>query len=398
MMPNPPCVSVLLTVYNGLPYLRQAIESVLQQTFQDFELVIVDDASTDGSVDCVRSYQDPRIRLVINERNLGQARSLNKGLALARGRYVARLDQDDVCLPERLGRQVTFLDERPHVAVAGTWLYRINEAGRKNGVLGLRVNDRGTCLGILLSQATPVGHPTAMFRREIIESLGGYDETFAPCEDYELWCRVALTHHHIAVIPQPLLMFRVHERQQSIMKLRLQREQFKRAHEQLVGRLARHKQQELGGLLREEAAFWDQHRTPREVQAVIEELAQTLLAIQREFGLSGRERTNVYRRLHWWLGRGALVAILRQHRQSLPAYRFSLRGGVRALGCVATFLYPMCYVASPVFTPRVRETLMRWAWVLSQRRYTLRLLSTACGMLAARWLGAARRLLAGTRL
>src|SRR3972149_6665359 len=99
-------VTVLMAVYNGLPYLRQAIESVLTQSFTSFELLVVDDASSDGSVACVRSFNDPRVRLVCNERNLRQTASLNRGLELARGEYIARLDQDDLCAPDRLEKQV----------------------------------------------------------------------------------------------------------------------------------------------------------------------------------------------------------------------------------------------------------------------------------------------------
>ena len=109
-----------MPVYNGLPYLPHAIESVLDQTFTDFEFLIINDASTDDSFACIRSYKDPRIRLVCNETNLGQTRTLNKGLELAQGPFIARLDQDDIAYPKRLAKQVAYLDANPEVAlVAG---------------------------------------------------------------------------------------------------------------------------------------------------------------------------------------------------------------------------------------------------------------------------------------
>ena len=106
-----------MPVYNGLPYLREAIESVLCQTFTDFEFLIVDDASTDGSTDLIKSYGDSRIRLIRNEHNLGTSGSMNRGIELARSEYIARIDQDDVCLPERLREQLAFIESRPDLAI-----------------------------------------------------------------------------------------------------------------------------------------------------------------------------------------------------------------------------------------------------------------------------------------
>src|SRR2546428_1522930 len=125
-----PGVRVLMAVHNGEPHLRAAVESVLAQTYPDFELLIVDDGSTDGSADVVRSYEDRRIRLLENERNLGQIPSLNRALREAHGEYVARLDHDDLCLPERLERQVEELDAEPSAALAGTWIDVVDEDGR----------------------------------------------------------------------------------------------------------------------------------------------------------------------------------------------------------------------------------------------------------------------------
>ena len=133
-----PRVSVLMTVYNGLPYLPQAIESVLHQTFTDFEFVIIDDASTDASVQCIRHYADAdsRIRLWCHARNLGQAASLNAGLALARAPYLARMDQDDICLSDRLRQQVNLLETQPRVAAVGTRMYWLRASGRVVGGVG----------------------------------------------------------------------------------------------------------------------------------------------------------------------------------------------------------------------------------------------------------------------
>ncbi len=119
---TPPRVSVVLCVYNQAAYVAEAIASILGQTLTDLELIIVDNGSTDSSPEVVHSFTDPRIRYVRNERNLGHAGSLNRGRALARGRYLAIMDSDDISLPERLARQADFLDAHPDVAMCGSWV------------------------------------------------------------------------------------------------------------------------------------------------------------------------------------------------------------------------------------------------------------------------------------
>src|SRR3712207_3671984 len=115
MSPDSPKVTVLMAVYNGEAYLREAVDRILGQTFTDLEFLVVSDGSTDGSAEILRSYADPRLRVVENERNLKLIASLNRGLELARGEYVARMDADDVSLPDRLAKQVAYLEARPEV-------------------------------------------------------------------------------------------------------------------------------------------------------------------------------------------------------------------------------------------------------------------------------------------
>src|SRR5437868_2907435 len=122
-----------MTVYNSEEYLREAIESILGQTFTDFEFIIIDDGSTDRSADIVNSYSDTRIRFLSNSSNLGLVASLNEGIERARGEYIARMDCDDVSLPERLAKQVTFMDSRPELAASGTWAKEIDEEGNVIG-------------------------------------------------------------------------------------------------------------------------------------------------------------------------------------------------------------------------------------------------------------------------
>src|SRR3989344_927550 len=126
---NKPSVSVLMSTYNGAVYLRQAINSILNQTFTDFEFIIVDDNSTDNSGEILRSYNDPRIRIIQNNKNIGLTKSLNKGLKEAQGKYIARMDADDVSLLDRLKEQYNFLEAHPTIALVGSWAESMDEYG-----------------------------------------------------------------------------------------------------------------------------------------------------------------------------------------------------------------------------------------------------------------------------
>jgi glycosyltransferase involved in cell wall biosynthesis len=125
-----PKVSVVMSVYNGEKYLCEAIDSILNQTFENFEFLIVNDGSTDRTLEILQSYRDPRIKVINNERNIGLTASLNKGLKIAKGEYVARMDADDVSFPHRLEQQKAFLDRNPRVAMVGSWAEVIDESGK----------------------------------------------------------------------------------------------------------------------------------------------------------------------------------------------------------------------------------------------------------------------------
>lgn len=185
-----PKVTVLMAVYNGERFVREAIESVLRQTFQDFEFLIVDDGSTDRSREVILSYHDPRICLLANERNLGLTASLNRGLAQARGTYIARQDADDVSESARLERQVACLDARTDLALLGTWYRKIGESGALLGKRRLPVDHVRARWCLLFF--CPFVHASVMFRRSlVIDRVGLYDESFAYAQDYDLWSRTA---------------------------------------------------------------------------------------------------------------------------------------------------------------------------------------------------------------
>lgn len=200
-----PAVTVLMAVYNGLPFLKESLESVFNQTFSDFELLVIDDASTDGSAELLSSLTDPRVRVLTNEKNVGLAASLNRGLSEARGSLIARMDADDVCSPNRLQTQYDFMQKKPHIGVCGA-LIQIYETGQK--IPYYRNND--TLRAYLLFNCC-VAHPVVMYRKDVILSVGGYNESMPPAEDYDLWSRLLLERTvQFANIPEVLLRYRSH--------------------------------------------------------------------------------------------------------------------------------------------------------------------------------------------
>ena len=200
-----PKVSVLLSVYNGERYLGEAIESILNQTFTDFEFIIVDDGSTDSSSAILASYRDPRIHLIRNNQNLGLAKSLNKGLQLARGQYIARMDADDISLPERLYKQVRFLDENSSVTMVGTWTEVIDEDSKREEIWQIPIVSHLLRWRLLFKNTFT--HCAVMFRRDVVSQLGGYDENLTSAQDYDLWSRISFR-WDVANIPEVLVRWR----------------------------------------------------------------------------------------------------------------------------------------------------------------------------------------------
>ena len=194
-----------MPVYNGDRHLRESIRSILSQTFREFEFIIVDDGSTDDSVEIVQSFKDSRIQLISNTRNEGLARSLNRGLDIARGEYVIRMDADDISLPRRISVQVDFMDSRSELGAAGTWIRHFDETGRKD-VFRYSTDPKIIRCEVLFD--SPLGHPTVIIRKNLFQSKGlKYDETFPYAQDYDLWSR-ATEQVSLSNIPRVLLLYR----------------------------------------------------------------------------------------------------------------------------------------------------------------------------------------------
>ena len=183
---NKPKVSIIMPVYNAEKYLREAIESILNQTFTDFEFIIIYDPSFDNTLNIINSYSDARIRIIENKKRTGLVKSLNKAVRYTHGEYIARQDADDISLPNRLKLQLDFLEKHPEVALLGTGIYVINEKGETIEKRIMHPNPKKSLL-----KGNRFIHGSVMFRKPVIDELGTYNELFKNSEDYELWLRLS---------------------------------------------------------------------------------------------------------------------------------------------------------------------------------------------------------------
>lgn len=230
---NEPAITVLMPLYNGAAHVRAAVDSVLGQTFGDFELLIIDDGSTDEGPKIVRALDDRRIRLVVQPENRGIVPTLNQGLALATGRYVARMDADDLMVAARLERQFSFMESHPGVGVCGTFIRQFSAAEGAGWVRYTRDDE----LKAALLFENPFCHPSVMLRRQVLTAAGGAYPSDSPhAEEYALWARLAPV-TQFANLPEVLLEYRVHARQISRLHSRLQCESIDRIMRQQLGRL-----------------------------------------------------------------------------------------------------------------------------------------------------------------
>lgn len=204
-----PKVSVLMPVYNGEKYLREAIDSILGQTYRHYEFIIINDGSTDDSVKIIHEYSDERIRLVHNEKNIGLPATLNKGIELATGEYIARMDSDDISLPTRLEKQVKFMDDHPEVGVCGTWIRYIGVPRRpwRSTVYKYPTKPRDIKSRALFDSS--FAHPSVIMRSSLLEKFQlRYDTEHLNAEDYGLWQKCGFC-FPLANIPEVLLLYRV---------------------------------------------------------------------------------------------------------------------------------------------------------------------------------------------
>ena len=206
-----PTISVILPVRNGARFLDLAIRSVLRQTWTDFELLVIDNGSTDASNAIARQHacDDPRVN-IIHFSEPGQALAMNEGLRRARGAFIARMDADDVAEPARFERQMRILVADPDIAVLGTYGWMIGEAGTVISQSRVGPTTRAEFESLKRQGDLPfLLHPSVIYRRDVVTTLGGYRQEYAPSEDVDLWSRVA-DEHIVLTLPETLLHYRVH--------------------------------------------------------------------------------------------------------------------------------------------------------------------------------------------
>jgi cellulose synthase/poly-beta-1,6-N-acetylglucosamine synthase-like glycosyltransferase len=344
-----PKVTVLMTVFNGLSYLKESIDSVLEQTFRDFEFLIVDDASTDKSLEFIESYADPRIRIVRNEKNIGQVASLNKGLQHASGEFIARLDQDDVNLPTRLEAQFSFMNSRSDVAIVCSYEHTIDSDGKYVCSWTRKIPNYGDFLGYIVLGLCPVWHPSVMFRKDVVQRLGGYDTSFPLAEDYALWSSIALSRFNGAVVPQFHLLQRVHSQRQSHLQGARQKDSADRAHERAIAALLPGQQVGcLAALLRLERDPCGRAYDRTHASALARQLQAMLQVIRTDKRLTDAEFRSLSKKVYRRLGLGVRYAAVLAY---LPSPIFM----------------PIFYALSPLLLANLRA----WLSGLNYRRRKL---------------------------
>lgn len=200
-----PLVSVVLPVYNR-PTVVDTIASVLNQTYSNYELIIIDNASTDNTVEKINEIGDSRIRVFVNEENKGQTYSINRGLELSKGKYIARIDADDLMVSERLEKQVKFLEDNPDFGLVGSWVQYITLSNKKAFVVKMPISDKG--MRIMQTIACGMFHPAAMLRKSLLDEYKiTYDSNMMMAEDYDMWRKI-MQYSKALNLPEVLTLYR----------------------------------------------------------------------------------------------------------------------------------------------------------------------------------------------
>ena len=281
-----PRVTVVMAVYNAAEFLREAVASVLAQTYHDFELIVVDDSSRDDSLAILQSFDDPRIRIIRHHTNVGAGLSRNDGLAAARGELVAIMDADDVCAPTRLGRQVAFLDENPLVGLVGCGIYDNIDASGAVLYTSYLPQDNETIQRTLLERWCFL-HPSIMFRRALYESVGGYRKAFEVAEDHDFILRI-LEHCQAHNLYERLVSYRLNPKGLSVIG-----HQYINELGDAAMRLARRRRSGQSEDLDAEMAGWLELKGRLEAPSRLARIAQkwrdSLYAANRYYGFGCRE-------------------------------------------------------------------------------------------------------------
>lgn len=231
-----PEISVIMSVYNGETYLKEAIESVMNQTFKNWELIVINDCSTDSTAEILAdcASKDERIKVHPNEVNLKLPTSLNKAVSLSQGKYIARMDADDICLPERLEKQYKFMEENNDVALSSCRFMTVKNGVYMSGGAGGRCDNEA--LRAMLLVGNPILHPGVIAKAEVMKKFN-YDTTLTCTEDLELWTRMAIENQKIEILDECLMIYRLHDKQITSTTLERQHTEVLRIQEKYYGAL-----------------------------------------------------------------------------------------------------------------------------------------------------------------
>ena len=240
-----PEISVIMSVYNGETYLKEAIESVISQTFKDWELIVINDCSTDstGEILAELAEKDERIKVHPNEVNLKLPTSLNKAISLSQGKYIARMDADDICLPQRLEKQYKFMEENPHISLSSCQFMTVKNGVYMSGGAGGRCDN--DALRAMLLVTNPILHPGVIAKAEVMKKFN-YDTTLTCTEDLELWTRMVMGNHKIEILTECLMIYRLHDKQITSTTLERQHAEVLKIQQKFYGTLLKEMDEEMG--------------------------------------------------------------------------------------------------------------------------------------------------------
>ena len=350
-----PQVTVLTAVYNGLPHLKEAIDSILSQTYTDFEYLIIDDSSTDDSVKCIHSYNDPRIRFIQNKKNLGQSGTFNKALATIQTPYVVRLDQDDISLPNRIKDQIEYLEKHPDISVVSSWEVIINDKGKKIRNAKDKINNYGDFLGKVLLGLSPIWHPSLAFRKKDLDSFGGFKEKYKIGEDFDVTTNFAINRFKAAIIQDFHLLVRLHSTSSSAQDYEGQAAVMRIIHNETINQFSTGKNFEcLSTLLRVEKDFCGKKYEKNHMLQLAMNLEKLISNVEFKQNLTVDELKSLRKVIYKRVGLGVRY--------------------VKTLSKLPTFIYyPIFYALSPLLKPQIRIFLSEFYKKIKELRYLFRL-------------------------
>ena len=228
-------VSVIMAAYNSEPFIGEAVDSIIKQSLPEFELIIINDNSSDNTLKIIESYNDPRIKVVSNETNRGPSYSRNKAIRLSKGKYIAIMDSDDVSISDRLEKQVSFLNKNKNIMAVGSFIEEIDQDGKKLAYVKSPIKNEQIKSSILFR--IPMIHSSTMIRRDFFEENNlFYNESFSCAQDYEMMCRLVFI-ADVYNIPEPLVLYRWSDNQISTKKKNLQDQYVKKIQSEIISKL-----------------------------------------------------------------------------------------------------------------------------------------------------------------